>query len=113
MAEREVLDTTYEALHYEVTLHVNVDEPENGQLKFQGDVKITIQTREQGLEALSLNVKDLEVKSCSYKAEGAEEPVQSSAIEVDAERERVACRFNPGVLAEKGVMSLEFEGVHR
>ena len=110
-----MLDTSYDALHYEVTLHVNVDEPVNGALVFHGSVNIDIQLREDGLEALVLNVKALKVTECTYRQEGAEDAVATTGMEEDKAKERITLRFGQGVLDKnkKGVLHLEFEGNHR
>lgn len=100
--------------HYELFVDTNVDSPNAaGALVFNATVDITMSIKIGGLKTITLHSKELEYKTCTFLAEGAENPIEASDIKLDEGATTVDFVFGPEIPQGSGRLHVEFTGVHK
>lgn len=114
MDERVVLSTEVDPTHYVLHIDTNLDKPnESEELLFGATVDISLTVKVNGLKKITLHSKELDFTKCTYLADGADEEIQTTAINLNEEAKTVDFIFGPEIPQGAGTLHVEYTGKHK
>ena len=100
--------------HYDLRVETNVDNPNaSGELNFNATVDISMEVKSVGLKTITLHSKELVYHNCTYVADGSEDEVEASQINLNVESTTVDFVFGPEIPQGSGKLHVEFMGLHK